>query len=985
MRYPFSPAVVLAENENNCERQGSHQVAQPPETGCAPDPIPFTIMAKHDGYLTKVISLDETGTGFVKDGSLCRMSRGTARRVEAPGLCQVAGLIQNLGRNEAITLGVFEDDAPKAEIASKSMAREGLRTRTKGGPEGFTFQPGRPALLLIDIDLDGQLEGYDGSVESGWNWLTTLCPWLQDIGYMGRPSTSSGIFLGGQRLDDPKKAGLHIYIVVQNGEDVPSILQRIDDELWLKGSGHIKISASGQRLFRTPVDATVGSPERLVFEAPPVLNDGLTQAERHFLVVEGKQLSRADVPPLGAFARFELAEIRRDAYEAEAADANKRREAWKAERLRLLLKQYVSQGLTEAEARTRAREDMTSWERAVLPGSVILSLEGTDADRYQEQSVSVDALYENAVEWDGCYCRDPDEPQKGQQKARVKLEAAGWLFVHSWVGGGRIYLLRPSLQGVLRRIGQWASLTTEQHTSLLRDCGRVDVDEAGLLPVFDALSAVGVRRAEAKRVIASVRKEAREVVARHEQQAEAFALGDPRPVEHGATQAEIAQDARSALTVSGIAPVFDLDELHVFDGGTWQVLAKETLSTWIGLSYRHCDVVKRTPDCRAVLNALRDACAKPGFFDDTRPGVAVGNDFWTVSPAGVLAKQELKPSHGARFRLPFEPDLSGVEPPMLANLFSMVFEPTDRNDLAFSVGALMGCAILGLGHVFKEAGFLIGAGDTGKSTLGALLSMFLPRAAVAAVPLGQMNKEYSLAQLAKARLNLPGEEAADIVIPAAALKQITGGDPISARRPYGQPFSFVSRALQLFTANKMPPLREHELQVYRRIVFIPFTREIPPEKRIGKTEIAAKAMFEAEGPLILGWAMNCAAQAVAKGTMQTPATLEASKAWRKTEDTVLDAFLGSECCLIVTGNNDDRIPAANAFLTYQRHAQDAGRKPLGRNHFYDRVKSSPDLKAAGVAIVEDRRGQRFITGVRDRSEQVQRRVEQLIASVAKAG
>lgn len=985
MRPPVSTPNFATDSDPSVKRKVPPELSEPVEAGHVPDPIPFTVMAKRDGHLTKVIGLNKNGEGIVKDGSFCRMSRGTARRVEASSLSAAAGIIQSLARNEAITLGVFADDAPTAEITSKAMAREGVRTRTKGGPEGFVFQPGRPALILIDMDLDGHLEGYDGTVESGWNWLTTFCPWLKDVGYIGRPSTSSGVFRDDQRQDDPKKAGLHFYLVAQNGEDVPAILKRIDEELWLKGAGYIKLSASGQRLFRTPVDATVGSPERLVFEAAPVLKDGLTQAERHFSLVDGKQLSWTDIPPLGGFAQFDLDSIRRDAYEAAAADAKKKREAWKADRLRLLINQYVGQGLTEAEARVRALADMASWERAILLGGVMLALEGDDADGHVEQSVSVDAMYENPAEWDGCYCRDPDDPDKGPQKARVKLNAAGWLFIYSWVGGGRIYLLRPSLQGVLSRIGRWASLTPEQRTSLLRDCGRVDVDDAGLLTVYDALTTFGVRRTEARRVVASMRKESREVLARHEQQAETAALGELRPVEHGATQAEIAQDARSALTVSGVAPIFDHDELHVFEGGTWQVLPKETLSTWIGLSYRHCDVVKRTPDCRAVLNALRDACAKPGFFDDTRPGVAVGNDFWTVSPDGVLRRETLQPTHGARFRLPIAPDLSGAEPPMLCDLFSMVFDPNDRDDLAFSVGAFMGCAILGLGHVFKEAGFLIGAGDTGKSTLGALLSMFLPRAAVAAVPLGQMHKEYSLAQLAKARLNLPGEEAADVVIPAAALKQITGGDPLSARLPYGHPFSFVSRALQLFTANKMPPLREHELQVYRRIVFIPFTREIPPEKRIGKTEIAARAMFEAEGPLILGWAMKCAAQAVAKGTMQTSATLEASKAWRKTEDTVLDAFLGSDCCFIVTGNNGDRIPAATAFLTYQRHAQDAGRKPLGRNHFYDRIKSSQDLKAVGIAIVEDRKGQKFITGVRDRSEQMQKKVEQLLAAVPTAG
>ena len=81
------------------------------------------------------------------------------------------------------------------------------------------------------------------------------------------------------------------------------------------------------------------------------------------------------------------------------------------------------------------------------------------------------------------------------------LDEAGWLFVHSWVGGGRSYLLRPSLQSMLGRLGRWADLTPVQRTTLLRDCGRVDVDEVGLIPIYDALAAIGLGRTEARRVI----------------------------------------------------------------------------------------------------------------------------------------------------------------------------------------------------------------------------------------------------------------------------------------------------------------------------------------------------------------------------------------------------------------------------------------------------------------------------------------------------
>jgi hypothetical protein len=118
--------------------------------------------------------------------------------------------------------------------------------------------------------------------------------------------------------------------------------------------------------------------------------------------------------------------------------------------------------------------------------------------------------------------------------------------------------------------------------------------------------------------------------------------------------------------------------------------------------------------------------------------------------------------------------------------------------------------------------------------------------------------------------------------------------------------------------------------------------------------------------------------------MQTKATIEASKAWRKAEDTVLDAFFACDGCFTITGNEEDRIPTATAFLDYQRYTQNTGRKPLGRNHFYDRIKTSPDLKAAGVKIIMDRKGQNFIVGARDGRAQLREKVDHLSLVVLEA-
>ena len=188
-------------------------------------------------------------------------------------------------------------------------------------------------------------------------------------------------------------------------------------------------------------------------------------------------------------------------------------------------------------------------------------------------------------------------------------------------------------------------------------------------------------------------------------------------VHENAKHAEIAQDARRALTVDGHEPVFDAGEIYTCTKNIWHILPKSSLHSWIGMAYRHCNAASKNSDYRAIRSTIEDILARPGFFNDTKPGVAAVGRFWRVTEAGKLYNEPLTAEHGQRFELPFAPDTSEGEPEMLGDLFSMVFDAEAREGLAVAVGALMGASILGLAGYFKETGFLIGSGDTGKSTI----------------------------------------------------------------------------------------------------------------------------------------------------------------------------------------------------------------------------------------------------------------------------
>jgi putative DNA primase/helicase len=79
-----------------------------------------------------------------------------------------------------------------------------------------------------------------------------------------------------------------------------------------------------------------------------------------------------------------------------------------------------------------------------------------------------------------------------------------------------------------------------------------------------------------------------------------------------------------------------------------------------------------------------------------------------------------------------------------------------------------------------------------------------------------------LIKLRGARVILASEPPAELALNMAAVKRLTGGDPISARSLYGQSQTFFPRGLIFFASNLMPPIDSTDLASANRIAPIPF-------------------------------------------------------------------------------------------------------------------------------------------------------------------
>jgi hypothetical protein len=227
--------------------------------------IEFTKLAKDGGPLTKKISLAPDGK-LVKDGSACLMVHGTAERVTLDGVDALGELIEGLTASQAIALGALRPDLPdKVEITTEKklmngVARPDLIARTGAN---IIYHGGEPAFALLDYDSNRMPTAVAAKLERTggfWGAVLTVLPVLGEVARVIRRSTSAGL----SRTDTgevlPRSDGVHVYLVVKDGDDIERFLRALHDRCWLAGLGWMIVSTSGALLERSIVDRMVGGP-----------------------------------------------------------------------------------------------------------------------------------------------------------------------------------------------------------------------------------------------------------------------------------------------------------------------------------------------------------------------------------------------------------------------------------------------------------------------------------------------------------------------------------------------------------------------------------------------------------------------------------------------------------------------------------------------------------------------------------------------------
>ena len=224
---------------------------------------------------------------------------------------------------------------------------------------------------------------------------------------------------------------------------------------------------------------------------------------------------------------------------------------------------------------------------------------------------------------------------------------------------------------------------------------------------------------------------------------------------------------------------------------------------------------------------------------------------------------------------------------------------------------------------------LYGEGSNGKSTfletVHHLLGDYAQQsdAATFAVQKGE-GPRNDVARLMGSRLVSAVETEEGQRLSEVLVKQVTGGDTITARFLHQEFFQFKPEFKLFLATNHKPQIWGTDHAIWRRIRLIPFTVKIPDEEQ--DQELPDRLLEELPG--ILAWAVRGCQQWQEKGLGEPEAVREATGEYREEMD-LLGGFL-AECCRQAP-NSEAR--AGDLYQAYLTWCQENGEREVTQTTF----------------------------------------------------
>ncbi|RFT91680.1 phage/plasmid primase, P4 family [Staphylococcus haemolyticus] len=262
------------------------------------------------------------------------------------------------------------------------------------------------------------------------------------------------------------------------------------------------------------------------------------------------------------------------------------------------------------------------------------------------------------------------------------------------------------------------------------------------------------------------------------------------------------------------------------------------------------------------------------------------------------------------------------------------------------------------GYTTEQVLFVLyGNGRNGKSVFLDILNEIFgnystniqPQAIMASK--NQSDASPEIAKLDGARLVTTTEPNEGERFDEGLLKQLTGGDRVSARKLYENEFEFTPQFKLWMATNHKPYVRGRDDGIWRRFVIIPFDKQIP----INEIDRELTNKLKRELPAIMKWCVDGFLEWQRIG-LSEPAIIKEQRDEYRTEMDSISSFI-EECCEI---DYKYRVSASELFNAYDNWAKRNNQHKMTNVKFatevlkkYERTTIKGKRYYRGLKIAED--------------------------------
>lgn len=379
----------------------------------------------------------------------------------------------------------------------------------------------------------------------------------------------------------------------------------------------------------------------------------------------------------------------------------------------------------------------------------------------------------------------------------------------------------------------------------------------------------------------------------------------------------------------GLARKYDF--FYLYNGEYWQMIDDEDLREFLGRAAELMGVEKfDARHFRFQDELLRQFMASAHLERPTTEGVLINLQNGTLEINGTPRIRPFDERDFLTYQLPYDYDPEATAPRFMQYLDEVLPDKSAQRVLAEFMGYVF---VKNSTLKLEKALLLYGAGANGKSVMFEIIRALLGDNNLCSYSLSSLTNEsgYYRADIGDKLLNYASEINGNLE--AARFKALVSGEPIEARKPYGQPFSLEDYARLCFNTNELPRDVEHTLAYFRRFLIIPFNVTIPEEKQ---DKLLAQKIIASELPGVFNWVLS-GLQRVLEQRRFTSCDLadRELETFRKQSDTV-QLFMEEQG---YRPHPVDVKPLKSMYQDYRSYCSEDGYKPVSKKVMSKRLEA----------------------------------------------